>query len=297
MSAQAFELAQDPPQRGLVIGISHEGGTAATIAALDAARSRGSRTALVTASASAPAARAADIVLETVELDASWCHTVGYVSPIVAATATAGILAGGEPNPDRPRDRLAAGIEAAHAATGGSRPDATIGEAIAAASNLLVVASGVDRVTARELTLKVEEAAWIPSAMRDLETFLHGHLPATGAGTALVLVLLERGSLEERSRRARQALAAAGATGIRAGAILGAEAAARIPAGLTPAGRIVVPEAPTMPNAPAALLGAAGPLQLVTLAVAMARGTNPDPIRRDDPVYLRAADLADAPDD
>ena len=51
-----------------------------------------------------------------------------------------------------------------------------------------------------------------------------------------------------------------------------------------------------MGNAAAALLGGAGPLQLVTLEVSAARRTNPDPIRRDDPVYLRAADLADAPD-
>jgi hypothetical protein len=49
-----------------------------------------------------------------------------------------------------------------------------------------------------------------------------------------------------------------------------------------------------MPNAPAALLGAAGPLQLVTLEVAHVRGTNPDPIRRDDPAYLRAAEVAEA---
>jgi fructoselysine-6-P-deglycase FrlB-like protein len=298
VSVQAFELAQDAPPRGLVIGISHEGGTAATISALEAARVRGARTALVTASAGAPAAAAADIVLATVEMDRSWCHTVGYVSPLAAATVTAGLLAGGTPDPDRLRDRVASGIEAAHAATaGGERPDRSIGGAIAAADHLLVVASGVDRVTARELTLKVEEAAWVPSAMRDLETFLHGHLPATGATTALVLVLLERDGLEARTRRARQALAAAAVTGIRCAAILGTEAAARIPLELTPAGRIVVPEAPTMPNGPAALLGAAGPLQLVTLEVAAGRGTNPDPIRRDDPVYLRAADVADAPED
>ena len=37
VAAQAFELAQEPPGGGLVIGVSHEGGTAATIAALDAA--------------------------------------------------------------------------------------------------------------------------------------------------------------------------------------------------------------------------------------------------------------------
>ncbi len=295
VSVQAFELAQDPPSAGLVIGISHEGGTAATIAALEAARAGGARTALVTASAGSPAASAADIVLATVEMDRSWCHTVGYVSPIVAATAVTGILAGGTPSPGRPQARLADGIEAAHVAgPDGSRPDARIGAAIAAARHLLVVASGVDRVTARELTLKVEEASYVPSAMRDLETFLHGHLPATGPDAALLLVLLERGGLEARAARARQALAAAAATGMACGAILGADAAALVPAALTPAGRIVVPENASMPNGPAALLGAAGPLQLVTLEVALARGTNPDPIRRDDPVYLRAAEAADA---
>ncbi len=297
VSVQAFELAQDAPPSGLVIGISHEGGTAATISALEAARARGARTALVTGSAGAPAAAAADLVLATVEMDRSWCHTVGYTSPIAAATVTAGLLAGGVPNPDRLRERLAAGIEAAHAGSGsGPRPDRSIAQTIGDASHLVVIASGVDRVSAREFTLKIEEAAWVPAAMRDLETFLHGHLPATGPATALVLVLLERGQLEARTKRARQALAAAAVTGIRCAAILGADAAGRIPPELTPAGRVVVPEAPTMPNGPAALLGAAAPLQLVTLEVAAARGTNPDPIRRDDPVYLRAADVADAPE-
>ena len=166
---------------------------------------------------------------------------------------------------------------------------------MASARHLLVLGSGADRVTARELVLKVEEAAWVPSAVRDLETFLHGHLPATGPETALILVLLERRGLAARTLRARQALAAAGGTGIRAAAILGADAAAAIPDDLTPGGRIVVPDDPSLPGALAALLGGAAPLQLVTLEVADARGTNPDAIRRDDPVYLRAADLADAP--
>jgi glutamine---fructose-6-phosphate transaminase (isomerizing) len=297
VSAQSLELSLDPPADGLVIGCSHEGGTAATIAAMRAARARGVRTAAITASAGAPIADAADLVVATVEMDRSWCHTVGYVSPMVATAVTASLLGGGTLRPDAYAARLAAGIEAAHAvAPDGTRPDAVIGAGIAAADHLLVIASGTDRISARELVLKVEEAAWVPSAARDLETFLHGHLPATGPGTALVLVLLERDGLEERARRARQALAAAAVTGIRATAILGADAAALIPTALTPGGRIVVPEAPDMGGAAAALFGAAGPLQLVTLEVSAARGTNPDPIRRDDPVYLRAAEVADAPD-
>jgi hypothetical protein len=131
--------------------------------------------------------------------------------------------------------------------------------------------------------------------MRDLETFLHGHLPATGETTALVLILTDPTAPDARTTRARQALAAAAATGIRAGAILSDGATRSIPAGLTPAGRIVVPDASAADAAAACLLGAAGPLQLVTLEVAAARGTNPDPIRRDDPVYLRAAEVADDP--
>ena len=296
ISAQAFELALDPPASGLVIGVSHEGGTTATIHAMAAAKAGGARTALLTGSAASPAAAGTDAVVATVEMDRSWCHTVGYVSPIVAAAVAAGALSGQAVVPGALGRRMRDGIEAAHG-TGadGSRPDAAIASVVAGASQLLVIGTGVDRITARELALKVEEASWVPASVRDLETFLHGHLPATGTETAVILVLTERSGLAARAKRARQALAATVALGIRPAAILGADAAALIPDDLTPGGRIVVPEAPDLAPAVASLLGAAGPLQLVTLAIAAARGTNPDLIRRHDPRYLRASDLADDP--
>jgi glutamine---fructose-6-phosphate transaminase (isomerizing) len=296
VAAQAFELALDAPSGGLVIGISHEGGTTATLDALAAASRAGARTAVITGSAGSPAGQAAEAMVTTVELDRSWCHTVGYTSPIVVSGVAAGLLAGSLVPPAALRARLLAGIEAAHASHAGAREDARIGRTVATARHLLVLGSGADRTSARELTLKVEEAAWIPSATRDLETFLHGHLPASGADTALVLVLLEPRGLDARAKRARQALAAAGAVGIRPAAILGEAAAAAIPDALTPGGRIVVPDDPSLPASLGALLGGAGPLQLVTLETAHALGRNPDAIRRDDPLYLRAADLADAPD-
>src|SRR5438445_536087 len=46
---QAFEAALNPPADGLVIGISHEGGTAATNRALETARDTGARVAIITA--------------------------------------------------------------------------------------------------------------------------------------------------------------------------------------------------------------------------------------------------------
>ena len=160
-------------------------------------------------------------------------------------------------------------------------------------AHLLVIASGSDRPAGRELVLKVEEASWLPSAFRDLETFLHGHLPAGDASTGLVVILVDRERRAERLGRTIQALAAARVVGLRAAAILSRELDGDIDPTLTPAGRLLVEDAP-LPPPVAALVGTATPLQLLTERLARARGTNPDLIRRDDPVYLAASEAADA---
>jgi len=286
MAAQAFELSLDPPSQGLVIGISHEGATAATNAALSAARAAGARTALITVTRRSPGAALADTVVETGELDQSWCHTVGYLSPLLAATAVGAHLSRRPVDATEASRILAAGLA--------DEPGAErIAGRFADAAHLIVIASGADRTAGRELTLKVEEASWLPTAYRDLETFLHGHLPATGPETALVLVLADRAGRAERLHRATGALAAARELGIRSGAILAADLDTALDPSLTPAGRLLVAEAPTLPAPVAALLGTATPLQLLTERIARARGTDPDPIRRDDPRYVAAANAAE----
>jgi fructoselysine-6-P-deglycase FrlB-like protein len=286
-SAQAFELALDPPAGGLVIGISHEGGSAATIRAMEAAAAAGARVGVITGSAGSPAGRAAapELVVETVEMDQSWCHTIGYLSPLLAGAAIGAELSGIDIDPVVVRDLLADGS----ANEAGAEAIATI---LAGCRTILTIASGADRPAARELALKIEEAAWVPSAMRDLETFLHGHLPATDALTGLVLILADPAGRAPRIERARQALAAARVVGLRAAAIVSTEVDAALPAELTPAGRLVVDEAPDLAPPLAALLGSATPLQLLTERIARARGTNPDLIRREDRVYRDAADAA-----
>ncbi|HEY6013462.1 MAG TPA: hypothetical protein VIU37_05630, partial [Candidatus Limnocylindrales bacterium] len=165
MAEQALELALDPPARGLVIGISHEGGTGATNAALSASRAAGAGTALVAASRRSPGGAIAELVLETGELDQSWCHTVGYLSPLLAAAQVAGLLTAHALDVDAVVGLLAAGTRN----TAGAE---RIAGELAGAAHLLVIASGADRPAGRELTLKVEEASWVPSVFRDLETFL-----------------------------------------------------------------------------------------------------------------------------
>jgi fructoselysine-6-P-deglycase FrlB-like protein len=280
VAAQAFEAALEPQRSGLLIGISHEGGSAATNAAMDAARASGARVALITAGPASPGAAIAGIVVTTDEMDQSWCHTIGYTAPLLTAAAVGAALSGRALDADRVGELMAAG------SANESTAEAIAGT-LARTRHIIVIASGADRPAARELVLKIEEAAWIPSAMRDLETFLHGHLPATGEDTGLVLILTDRDHRAERAKRAAQALAAARGVGVRVAAII--SSAASPPGEAAPAGVLVVPDAPDLPAPVAALLGSATPLQLVTERIARATGRNPDAIRRDDDRYREAA--------
>jgi fructoselysine-6-P-deglycase FrlB-like protein len=217
-------------------------------------------------------------------MDQSYCHTIGYISPLLVSTAVWSHLTARRVDEDAVASLMAAGNQEAAAES--------IAATLGRCAHILVTASGADRPAAREMALKIEEASWLPTAMRDLETLLHGHLPASDASTGLVLILTDRDQRAERQARARQALASARVIGLRAAAILAADAAAEIPGELTPAGRIVVPESAELPTAVAALLGSVIPLQLITERIARVRGTNPDSIRRDDPVYREAASVS-----
>jgi glucosamine--fructose-6-phosphate aminotransferase (isomerizing) len=288
-SEQAFELSLDRPASGLVIGISHEGSTAATNAALEAARGAGARTALITVSQRSPGGARVDLVLETHEVDQSWCHTVGYLSPIVAGAAIAGHLGGAQLDPAVASAVVAAGLQPA-AQSAAER----LASGLASSERVIVIASGADRIAGRELVLKIEEGAWIPASYRDLETFLHGHLAATGPATGLVAIATDRRGGAARAARLSGALAAARVIGMPTAAIVTEAIDAQLPADRTSLGRIVVPDAPgDVPAAAGALLTSATPLQLLTERLARAQGVDPDPIHRDVEAYRAAAEAAE----
>jgi glutamine---fructose-6-phosphate transaminase (isomerizing) len=291
IAAQAFEASLEDElagPAGLVIAVSHEGGTWATNRSLERARASRAKVALVTVSDRSPGAALADIVVTTDELDESWCHTVGYLAPVLAAAAVAGHITARAVRPAAARETLAVGLTEPEL----RRTDA-IAERLAEMERIVVVGSGADRPAARELVLKIEEGAHIAASMRDLETVLHGHLAGMDARTGLVLLLADTSpDAEVRGRRAADVLRAASEIGAAAAAIMAARFAATIPTPLTPAGRLVVPAAPGLPPVVAALLGSVVPLQLLTERIARAKGVNPDPIRRDDPAYVRAAEAA-----
>ncbi len=285
-SRQALDAALDP-WPGLLVAISHEGETAATVAAIEAARRVGADTALITAAPASSAGRAVRELARTPAVDRSWCHTVGYLSPILVGVDVAAHLAGGQLDPgatggylQRCLAELGPGAELA-------------GRALAKGSSVTCLGGSADYVAARELALKIAEGSRIPALSHRLETFLHGHLAAVDSSSGVVAVLTDPGAGPRLLERTRQALAAARLVGARAILIAGPFVPADFASPLLSVPPLRIPPAPALEARAAAMLGAAVALQLLAVDLATARGTNPDLIRREELAYREAASQAE----
>jgi len=282
----ALEAALQPRAGGLAIGVSHDGATRATALALEAATLAGARTGLLTRRADEAVAKHAELVLETTLHDRSWCHTVAFSSAILAGAAIAERVAPQGLDGGAAEARLRELLE---------RTGAAVDPAAAAllpGRLTIATGSGADRVTARELGLKLEEGAHRPTAHRDLEMLLHGHLVACGDDTPIVLVAVDDRGRPRRLERARHLLDAAVPLGAPVVGILDAQAAESL--GGHPALRAVVPTGrATLPTPLDAILAGAVALQTLTLAAVHHAGTNPDLIRREQEPWRTAAAALD----
>jgi glutamine---fructose-6-phosphate transaminase (isomerizing) len=265
---EALDATVRPRRGGLCIGVSHDGGTRATRLALEAAKGAGAVTAAITAHPATSVPEAADYVVVTPFHDRSWCHTVAYVSAILAGAGLAGS--------GLPAARLTEAIDAVMAC----RPQiADAARTIHGGRRILTCGLGADFITARELALKIEEGARIPANAHRLETTLHGHLAGCDAGsTALVRVALDPGGGPLAAERGADLHAALGVIGIPS-IVLGETL------GLPPAATVAE-----------ALITGAVALQLLTLELAHLAGTNPDLIRREVRAYREAAAAAERSD-
>ncbi len=253
----AFEARLAPPSRGLVVAISHEAGTPATLEAARGASEAGAQVVLITAKPEGVPAGVEPIA--TPLHDRSWCHTVAYLSPLLLHALFAGL------DPKRAQALIAAQLAA--------RPERhEQAERLAGCRRLLVVGSGVDEITASELALKLEEAIHIPTTPLGAEKVLHGHLPAADRDTGLVLLRFDPEHRDERDRRSADVAAATGVLEM-------------------PTVELAPPDAATRAEA---LLAGAVALQVLTLELSLAIGTNPDLIRREQPLYRQVAEAGGA---
>ena len=277
-SVQTLETLHRPIGDGLLLAVSHEGGTHATNEAIRAAQAAGATTALITVGPGSPGAALADHVILTEEQDQSWCHTIGYLAPLVVGVALAAKLR---------RSRLdAAAIRALLDVSQDAHGPAEIAAAMAGTDRLIVAGSGADAITARELALKVSEGARQPATALELETVLHGHLAAVTRWTGLVVILTD-GSPAILAR-AHRLLAAAKALSVPATAIVGDEISGELDPEETPAGRVVLPHTGRVPATAGSLLASAIALQLLTERLARARNLSPDTLGREDTAQAAA---------
>ena len=281
--AEARESADEalaPREKGLCIAISHGGLSTSTVRALAAAREAGANTALVTAASITPAHDLADVVLRTPLRDKSYCHTVGYTSPIL----TGFYLASAYRGEGFPAASLAGYLRELLTMRSGALE---IGGALGKAERMVAAGSLIDVPTARELALKVAEAAWVPTTALGVEDTLHGHLVAHDANSALVVVVTGGPSADRAAEGAHQLLMAARRIGLRTAAILSPDLEGAILSEDVTAGKLVIPHS-ALPELVTSLLGGAVALQLLTIGLVHARKTNPDLLRREQAPYREA---------
>jgi glucosamine--fructose-6-phosphate aminotransferase (isomerizing) len=286
LARQALEAALDPWAEQACIGISHEGSTGATIAAMKAARDNGALTGLITANPDGPAVASADQVIQTSVRDKSYCHTIGYVSPIVAGGFLAARARGADLEPAGISGYLRAALQQGDIA-------AQVAASLDGAKRVITVGSGFDRVSARELALKIEEGARTPAGAIELETLLHGHLASCDSDTAVVLIATDPRAPRARTERAKRLLRAATRVGVRTAAILSPAAAGEL-GELATAGFIETPETDLPSPVLAGLLGGAAKLQLLTVGLVHRAGHSPDLIRREHAPYREAAAMVES---
>lgn len=279
---QALDAALDPRAGGVCLAISHDGGTRATQLALEAARESGATTGLITACAEPWCASTADLVFVTPVHDDSWCHTLAYVSAILAGARISGIAG----------DEAASAAATAIESTLDRRADFEAAAAHLGRSGRIVTAGlGLDQVNAGELALKIAEGARLPTTAYHLETLLHGHLAGCdAAATSLVLIALDPRPGFRRDRRLVLVAKAARTIGIPVVALAPRSLLATLPSDV----HGVALETSSAASLLAALLQSAVAVQLLTLGLVGLAGTNPDLIRREERAYREAALIGDA---
>jgi glutamine---fructose-6-phosphate transaminase (isomerizing) len=282
---QALDAALEPRAGGVCLAISHDGGTRATQLALEAARANGARTGLITGCADPSCASGVDLVFVTPIHDDSWCHTLAYVSAVLAGARVSGISG----------DEAASGAASAIASTLGRRAELEAAAAHLGRSGRIVTAGlGADQVNAGELALKIAEGARIPTTAYHLETLLHGHLAGCDADeTSLVLLALDLRPGARRDRRFALVAKAARTIGIPTVALAPGSLLEALPDDV----HGVALEAPVAEPLLGSLLQSAVAVQLLTLGLVGLAGTNPDLIRREDRAYREAALIGDETSD
>jgi glucosamine--fructose-6-phosphate aminotransferase (isomerizing) len=265
-----------------VIGVSHRGTKRYSVAALARAREAGCATVLITGDGGAPGGAKSDFTFYTVPQEQSSAHTISYATAI-AVLATLADHLGQQAGNCRPLGSalLAGEIPAAlRTALDTEQQMRSLAEASVGRRRIWLAGGGPAAVAAGEIALKIKETSYLQAEGMSAETMLHGPLQGTEAEDLFVLIA-PQGPAQPRTVELAGAIRALGAP--LAVVSDGAQEALQRYA----TAWCTVPRVPE----PLASLTCVVPLQLFAYHLALARGTNPDAFRLNDPRFKRAYEL------
>jgi glutamine---fructose-6-phosphate transaminase (isomerizing) len=139
-----------------------------------------------------------------------------------------------------------------------------------------LLGGGPSGVTATETALKIKETSYLQAEGMPTETMLHGPFQCVEADDLFILIA-PAGAARERTLEVAELVEEVGAPYV----IVGDETTGDLSGA---AGVVRVPEVAE----PFSALSCLVPLQLFSYHLALARGTNPDTFRVDDPRFARA---------
>jgi glutamine---fructose-6-phosphate transaminase (isomerizing) len=276
-AVHSFDLALYGPelrQEDCLVAVSHRGAKRYTALALEKAMEVGCPTALVTGEGGSGEGRA-DAVFQTVAQESSPAHTVSYTSAVAVLALLAGRLGyhrtGSATLPDGLlREELP---EALRAALGKEEEVSTLAHEHVGRRRIWLIGGGPSAVTATETALKIKETSYLQAEGMPTETMLHGPFQCVEADDLFVLIA-PSGAARDRTLEVAELVEEIGAKYL----ILGDHKIESRPTALN------MPEVPE----PFSALTCLVPLQLFAYHLALARGTNPDSFRGDDPRFARA---------
>jgi glutamine---fructose-6-phosphate transaminase (isomerizing) len=279
-AVHSFDLALYGPklrQEDCLLAVSHRGAKRYTALALEQARGMGCLTALITGDGGSGEGRA-DTVFRTVAQERSPAHTVSYTSAVAVLALLAGRLGyhrtGSATLPEGLlREELP---ETLRAALGTEEEVAALAREHVRRRRIWLLGGGPSAVTARETALKIEETSYLQAEGMPTETMLHGPFQCVEDDDLFVLIA-PSGAARERTMEMAELIEEVGAPYV----IFGDDTTETRPAAAA------VLRAPEVPE-PFSALSCLVPLQLFAYHLALARGTNPDSFRVNDPRFARA---------
>jgi glutamine---fructose-6-phosphate transaminase (isomerizing) len=279
-AVHSFDLALYGPElrrEDCLVAVSHRGAKRYTALALEKAGEMGCPTVLITGEGGGGEGRA-DAVFRTVEQEKSSAHTVSYTSAVAVLARLAGRLGqhrtGSGMLPDALlREEIP---DALRTALGTEEEVEALAREYVGRRRVWLLGGGPSGVTAVETALKVKETSYLQAEGMPTETMLHGPFQCVEADDLFVLIA-PSGVARERTLEVAALVEEVGASYI----IVGDDTTEARPGG---AGVLRVPEVPE----PFSALSCLVPLQLFSYHLALARGTNPDNFRVDDPRFARA---------